>query len=53
MNKFYIKTQDSTAVISGDYMTIHGDYLYVYKGDDLYGMFKSDAVVSAYRTDGK
>ena len=51
MSRFYIKTTDSTAIITGTKMFIDGDMLYVYNGEELYGMFRVDAIVDAHRTD--
>ena len=53
MNTFYIRTDQNTAIIKGDYMTEHGDMLYVYKGDELVGMFKVTAIIDAHKTEGK
>lgn len=47
---FYIKTKDGVSIIEGDNMFIDGDYLYVYKGQDLYGMYLVANVVEAHRT---
>lgn len=51
MSKFYIKTTDSTTIIIGTTMFIDGDFLYMYNGELLYGMFRTDAIVDAHRTD--
>jgi hypothetical protein len=50
-SRFFIKTTDSTSIINGDYMTVHGDYLFVYAGEELVGMFRSDAIIDAHKTE--
>lgn len=53
LNTFYIRTDQSVAILKGDYMTEHGDMLLVYKGDELVGMFKTSAIIDAHKTEGK
>lgn len=53
MIKFYIKTTDSTTIITADHMFLDGNYLYVYNGEELYGMYKADAVIDAHRTEAR
>lgn len=53
MNKFFIKTLDVTSVIYGERMFIDGDTLFVYDGENLKGMYKVEAVILAYSTEGK
>jgi hypothetical protein len=51
MPRFLIKTPDSTRNIQGEYMTIHGDTLYIYgKDDELVGLYKLDQVILADKT---
>lgn len=51
MARFLVKTSDSTRNIQGVYMTIHGDYLYIYgEGDELVGMYKLDQIIIADKT---
>jgi hypothetical protein len=53
MYRFFIQTQNATSIITGEKMFVDGDYLFVYSGEDLIGMFKADAVIDAHRTEGK
>ena len=51
MPRFLIVTSDHTRNIQGEYMTIHGDTLYIYgKDDELAGLYKLDQVVMADKT---
>ena len=51
MSRFFIKTTETTSIITGTRMEEKGDFLYVWNGDELYGMYLSAAVVDAHRTD--
>ena len=51
--RFFIKTTESTSIITGDKMFVDGDYLFVYLGEELYGMFKADAIIDAHRTEAR
>ena len=51
MSRFFIKTKESTSVISGTKMFLDGEYLYVYNGDELFGMFLASAIIDAHRTE--
>ena len=51
MSRFYIKTQETVSIISGDKMFLDDGYLYIYKGEELYGMFRHDSIIDAHRTD--
>ena len=51
MNKFYIQTQNVTSIITGTTMFIDGDKLYVYNGEELKGIYRTESIIVAYRTD--
>ena len=51
MSRFFIKTTETTSIITGTRMEEKGDFLYVWNGDELYGMYLSAAVVDAHRKD--
>jgi hypothetical protein len=53
LNTFYVRTDQSVAILKGDYMTIADDTLFIYKGDELIGMFKTSAIIDAHKTEGK
>lgn len=51
MPRFLIVTPEHTRNIVGEYMTIHGDTLYIYgKDDELVGFYKLDQVILADKT---
>jgi hypothetical protein len=48
--KYFIVTSQGTRIITGNNMFIDGDYLYIYDGESLCGMYKVCEVVTADRT---
>lgn len=53
MTRVCVITESQTRVMNADSMTIHDDTLFIYADDELVGMFKTDVVQAAYKTESK
>ena len=47
MNIYFIRLDDAAYEVLGDKMFLDGDYLYIYKGEELRAMFRADIVIEA------
>ena len=47
MSIYWVRIDRGQYNIEGDNMFIDGDYLYIYKGEELRAMFRTDIVLEA------
>ena len=47
MSIYWVRIDRGQYNIEGDNMFIDGDYLYIYKGEELRAMFRTDIIVEA------
>lgn len=47
MTIYWVRIDGGQYNIEGDNMFIDGDYLYIYKGEELRAMFRTDIIVEA------
>lgn len=47
MTIYWVRVDGGQYNIVGDKMFIDGDYLYIYKGEELRAMFRADIVIEA------
>ena len=47
MSIYWVRVDRGQYNIEGDNMFIDGDYLYIYKGEELRAMFRTDIVLEA------
>ena len=50
MNTYFIRLDDVAYEVTGDKMFLDGDYLYIYSGENMRGMFKAAKVLDARMT---
>ena len=53
MNHYFIRLDDAGYLVDGDKMFLDGDYLYVYAGEELRGMFRAERIVDARLVTGR